>query len=163
MTESAPVQPSRKRDRLLTILATGLGTGFAPWAPGTVGSLLGPPLIWVVGADQQRPVWTIALGVIAFLIGLPICTAATRVLHAKDPKQVVYDEIVAFFWVFLLVPINPTTAVAGFLLFRVFDIIKPWPIRKLEWLPKGLGIMADDALAAIMAGVLLGIGWWIIA
>ncbi|WP_437225739.1 phosphatidylglycerophosphatase A family protein [Planctomicrobium sp. SH661] len=151
--------PASLGDRALNILATGFGTGYFPRGPGTVGSLLGPPLIWLLGTDGTRPLITVLCGIVFFLIGIPICNAGIRVLHAKDPQQVVFDEIVAFFWVFLLVPINIGTAVSGFLLFRVFDILKPWPIRRLEWLPRGLGIMADDAVAGMIAGGLLAIGW----
>jgi phosphatidylglycerophosphatase A len=160
MTEPLPAQAPRRFDSVWTVLATGLGTGFFPRGPGTVGSLLGPPLIWALGTDGRTPLLTAVCGVIAFLLGIPVCNAGIRRLGVKDPPQIVFDEIVAFFWVFLLTPINPGTAVIGFLLFRIFDIFKPWPIRKLEWLPGGWGVMADDALAGVMAGLLLGLGWW---
>ncbi|SFJ54807.1 phosphatidylglycerophosphatase A family protein [Planctomicrobium piriforme] len=158
MKEFAP-SPPRRFDRIWGVLATGLGTGYFPRGPGTAGSLLGPPLIWALGADNRDPLYTVVCGVVAFLIGIPICNAGIRLLQKKDPPQIVYDEIVAFFWVYLFTPINPGTAVVGFLLFRVFDIFKPWPIRRLEWLPRGLGVMADDALAALMAGGVLALIW----
>jgi len=159
----APLLRTASRlDRLLNILATGLGTGYFPKAPGTAGSLLGPLFIWSLGADGTRPWLALIGGVIAFVLGIPICNAGIRVLHAKDPGQVVFDEIAAFFWVFLFVPINLTTAIAGFLLFRLFDILKPWPIRHLESLPHGLGIMADDAIAGLLAGGLLALVWYVL-
>jgi len=163
IVESSPPSPALPpvasgRDRLLNILATGLGTGYAPKAPGTFGSLLGPPLIWgVQAAGGTSPVWTLLLGTGFFLAGIPICNAGIRVLQLKDPPQVVFDEIAAFFWVFLLVPLNGLTAIGGFLLFRAFDILKPWPIRQVERLPRGLGIMADDAVAGLIAGGLLAL------
>jgi len=159
MSTLPPAGKANRFDRLLNVLATGLGTGYFPKAPGTVGSLFGPLLIWGLGTDGTRP-WLAAMGgAIALMIGIPICNAGIRVLHAPDPGQVVFDEIAAFFWVFLFVPINPATAVTGFLLFRLFDILKPWPIRHLEALPGGLGIMADDALAGLLAGGLLALAW----
>ena len=83
-------------------------------------------------------------------------------LNLKDPQPVVFDEIAAFFWVFLFVPLTWTTSLIGFVLFRVFDILKPWPIPRLERLPRGWGVMADDAAAGLLAGAVLGIAWrWI--
>ncbi len=160
MTES-PTQPPAARpfDRFWGVFATGFGLGYVPRGPGTAGSLLGPPLIWALGTDGRYPLWTALAGVIAFMIGIPICDAGIRLLQRKDPPHVVFDEIVAFFWVFLLTPINPGTAVIGFLLFRIFDIIKPWPIRRIEWLPGGLGVMADDVVAGLFAGGVLAVIW----
>jgi phosphatidylglycerophosphatase A len=155
--------PPTARDRILNVLASGFGLGYFPKGPGTAGSLLGPPLAWALSADGQHPLRAISLGVATFLIGIPICTAGMRVFRAKDPGQVVFDEIAAFFWVYLFVPFNAITGIGGFLLFRFFDILKPWPIRRLEWLPRGLGIMADDALAGLMAAAVLGIFWRIIS
>ncbi|WP_437185011.1 phosphatidylglycerophosphatase A family protein [Planctomicrobium sp. SH668] len=142
-------------DRVLLLLATGLGMGYAPKAPGTFGSLLGPLLLWAIGLLDLQTTRIAAIGVIAFLIGIPICNAGIRLLHAKDPSQVVFDEIAAFFWVYLFVPVTGITAIVGFLLFRLFDIWKPWPIRQFEKLPSGLGIMADDAVAGVFAGAIL--------
>jgi phosphatidylglycerophosphatase A len=163
MTISAPSQPlplpATSLDRLLNVLASGLGLGYFPWGPGTAGSLLGPPLAWALSADGTHPWLAVGLGIAAFLLGIPICNAGIRVFRAKDPSRVVFDEIAAFFWVYLFVPITPMTAVTGFLLSRFFDILKPWPIRRLEWLPRGLGVMADDTLAGLMAGGILGILW----
>jgi phosphatidylglycerophosphatase A len=157
---AAPEQlPVRPFDRWLTLLASGLGVGYAPRAPGTFGSLLGPLLVWSLGSDGTRPVLALIAGTAAFLVGIPICNAGIRTLRAKDPQAVVFDEIAAFFWVFLFTPLTIGTAIAGFLLFRVFDILKPWPIRRVEKWPGGLGVMADDALAGLIAGGILGLAW----
>ncbi|HWL07055.1 MAG TPA: phosphatidylglycerophosphatase A [Planctomicrobium sp.] len=153
------IETPKPLDRFWGIFATGLGTGYVPKGPGTAGSLLGPLLIWGLGTDGTTPVTTAVAGIIAFLIGVPVCNAGIRLFQRKDPPQVVFDEVAAFFWVFLLTPIHWTTAIGGFLLFRLFDIAKPWPIRRFERLPRGWGIMADDAIAGILAGVLLAIGW----
>jgi len=158
MSESLPTT-SRPGDPIWKLLATGLGTGLVPRGPGTAGSLLGPLLIWGLGTDGSTPVLTGLAGVAAFLVGIPVCQAGIRLFQRKDPSQVVFDEIVAFFWVFLLTPLTPVTAVVGFLLFRLFDIAKPWPVSRFEKLPGGLGIMADDAVAGLIAGVILAVGW----
>jgi phosphatidylglycerophosphatase A len=146
-------------DAWLLVPATGLGTGLSPWAPGTVGSLLGPPLCWSVGADGTRPGWTVLCGILLFIVGMPICNAGIRHWNRSDPGAVVFDEIAAFPWVFLFVPLNWMTAIGGFVLFRFFDILKPWPIRRVEQLPGGWGVMADDTLAGWMAGAVLAAVW----
>jgi phosphatidylglycerophosphatase A len=143
--------------QILVILATGCGIGLIPWPPGTFGSLLGLPLVWGI---QHLPVWgQLVAPVLCFLIGVPICGIAARRMGLKDPGAIVFDEIAAFSVVFLLVPVNVYTAVIGFALFRLFDITKPWPAKRLEMLPGGWGIMADDFAAAVYAGGLL----WLIA
>jgi len=146
-------------DRFLLLLATGFGTGYARKAPGTVGSLLGPVLAWLACFDKDHQLSTIIIGVVLFVIGIPICQAGIRLLHAKDPSQVVFDEIAAFAWVYLFVPFTPTTVIIGFILFRVFDIAKPWPISYVERWPGAWGVMADDALAGIFAGLIIGLAW----
>ena len=99
---------------------------------------------------------------ILFLVGIPICAAGARLLGTKDPGAVVFDEIAAFSVLFLFVPFTLWTAVAGFVLFRLFDIWKPWPARRLERLPGGLGIMADDFVAGFYAsGCLWLLARWI--
>ena len=124
-------------------------------APGTFGSLLGPPLVWSV--RQLVPaVWGYsAIGVLLILAGVPICEIGARRLGKKDPGAVVYDEIAAFFVVFATLEVTWTTAGFGFLLFRLFDITKPWPVRRLEKLPEGWGVMSDDLMAGVYSCILL--------
>jgi phosphatidylglycerophosphatase A len=123
--------------------------------PGTFGTLLGLPLAW--GLDYVRWPQAIELLAIAVLIlaGIPLCGRAARLLGKTDPGCVVFDEIAAVPLVFLLVRITFSTAILGFIWFRIFDIAKPWPVRRLERLPGGLGIMIDDVAAAIFAGIAL--------
>lgn len=137
-----------------------MGLGLVPWAPGTFGSLLGLPLAWELG---HLSFWVqIVAAVAIFLAGIPICQRGAKVLGLKDPGAVVFDEIAAFPVMFLFVPFHLGTAILGFLLFRLFDITKPWPARRLEMLPGGLGIMADDLIAGIYAGVAVwGIDRWL--
>ena len=169
MNESAdqnatPVAAAPRRRSLLDLLAvslgTGMGIGFAPKAPGTFGSLLGPPLV-IATQQLDLPPAVLSIVIVAFcLLGIPICSRASVALGKHDPGQVVYDEIAAFWLVFLpqLVTGTPITwqhAIAGFVLFRIFDISKPWPVSQLERLPGGLGIMADDLAAGLMAAAIL--------
>src|SRR5262249_17699068 len=136
-------------DRLVLFLATGLGVGHVPVAPGTFGSLWGLPLAWAV---DGLPAWGHAIAAAGwFSAGVPVCSVGARLLHSKDPGAVVFDEIAAFSVVFLGTTMNLATAVVGFVLFRIFDVWKPWPARRLEALPGGLGIMADDYVAALYA------------
>jgi phosphatidylglycerophosphatase A len=140
-------------------LATGLGAGFCPIAPGTVGALWGLPLAWGL-SFLSIPAQCAVLAVL-FLAGVPLCTAAARQLGVKDPGSIVWDEIVSLGVVFLFVPITPATLIAGFLLHRLFDVSKPPPIRQLERLEGGLGIMADDLLAGIYANLVLHVLLWL--
>lgn len=89
------------------------------------------------------------------VVGVPICERGARLLNAKDPGAVVWDEMAAFPVIFLFVPFSFTTAIAAFLVFRLLDISKPWPCRTLERLPGGLGIMTDDIVAGLYAGIAL--------
>ncbi len=162
---------SRRRDSFADILilaiATGLGVGFVPWAPGTFGGLWG--LVLVAGMQggiggQSLSGWSWGLTSLAvILLGVPICAAAANGLGRKDPGCVVYDEIAAFPIVFAGVALTPLTGLLGFALFRLFDIAKPWPCRRLERLPGGWGIMADDLMAGVYAGAVLWVAArWVI-
>jgi phosphatidylglycerophosphatase A len=121
-------------------------------------ALLGLPFAWVVGQFPGIG-WQIAAILVAVLVGIPLTTAANRALGAaKDHQAIVWDEIASMPVVFLLAPLgNWKVAVAGFVLHRIFDISKPPPARQLERLPEGMGIMADDLMAAVYAGIALGI------
>ncbi|HEX5321532.1 MAG TPA: phosphatidylglycerophosphatase A [Stellaceae bacterium] len=141
--------------RLALVIATGLGAGLLPGAPGTWGSLAALPCAWAL-------VWfggKIALAgaaLVAFGLG---CWASGVASDGKDPGWIVIDEIAAQWLVLLAAPLDWRAYLAGFLLFRIFDIWKPFPIRRVERaVPGGLGIMLDDVLAAIYALVPLAIG-----
>ncbi|MCH2200399.1 MAG: phosphatidylglycerophosphatase A [Fuerstiella sp.] len=118
--------------------------------PGTFGSLWGFPLGWLLG--QGIPEWgRLGIGLVMFLVGIPLCDRAARLRGSKDPGSVVWDEIAAFPFVYAFVPINWQTLIAGFVLFRIFDISKPPPVRTVERLGGGVGIMIDDTVAAFYA------------
>jgi len=136
-------------------LATGAGVGFSRPMPGTVGSLWGPPLVWCLQQQGFSPIVDALIAVAVVLISIPVCSRAAARLGRKDPGQVVLDEIAAFPIVFFAVPLDLTTGVIGFIWFRLFDITKPWPMKRLERLPGGLGIVADDVAAGVYAAVTL--------
>lgn len=144
-------------------IATGLGFGFAKKAPGTVGALWGIPLAWLV---MQIPNVYGQIGtlVVLYLVGIPICTSAAKTLGKKDPGEVVWDEIATVPIVFLFVDPRlmnrPEILLLGFALHRLFDISKPPPVRNLEKLPDGLGIMTDDVAAATYACMVMHLMLW---
>lgn len=158
---AVPEQPFPEQmnvvDRGILFVAEGCGLGRIPVMPGTFGSLWGIPLGWALG--QGVSMWgRLGIGLIMFLIGVPLCDRAARLRGSKDPGSVVWDEIAAFPLVYAFVPINWQTLIAGFVLFRAFDISKPPPVRAVEQLGGGLGIMVDDTVAAIYAiGVLIAL------
>lgn len=158
-----PPAAASRVDRWICLLAAGAGLGYLPKAPGTFGSLLGPVWIWLAQrACLSGPQSMIVLGTATFLIGTALSSRAIRVSGSKDPQFVVCDEFLAFTWVYLLVPVNWSTAVAGFALFRLFDITKPGPVSWAERLPGGWGVMADDAVAGLLAGgCLWGLVRWL--
>lgn len=125
--------------------------GKAPFAPGTVGSLGGVVLYLIVRASGFF--WT-ALALVCF-IGVWSARYVSEKLQTEDPGEVVIDEVAGVMITFLFVPFSPWTVVIGFVLFRFFDIFKPWPIRALEKLPHGYGIMADDLMAGVYANIVL--------
>ena len=142
------------------ILAFGFGAGLAPIAPGTVGSLLGVLLAWLtldLGLVTQ-------LGVAAGLLlaGIWICGESARRLGIHDHGGIVWDEICGMYITLLVAPATISAWILGFLLFRAFDIVKPWPIRDLDHrLGGGLGIMLDDLVAALYAAILLALYGWL--
>ena len=137
--------------------AFGFGTGLVPWAPGTFGSLVGLPLFWLIGG-LELPIY-LALTLMAALVGIPMCERAARHLQTHDHPSIVWDEVVGMLVTLIAAPVEPTWMLAGFVLFRFFDILKPWPIR---WLDRhvhgGLGIMLDDLLAGLFAAGVLHVG-----
>jgi len=145
------------------LVATGLGSGYSPIAPGTAGSIVGL-LLFLPLAGLAWPVQLAATAVLT-LVGVFAAGRVARVVERKDPGLVVVDEVAGQWITFLALPVTPVTALAGFLLFRVMDIVKPWPARDLERLPGGLGIMADDVAAGIYAQLLLraGLAVWPVA
>jgi phosphatidylglycerophosphatase A len=143
-------------EKAAVFLATGFYVGNIPFAPGTFGSLIGLPLCFLLAGVQLSAAIIAAL----LIIGLAIWTAnvAARTLKRKDPGCIVIDEIAGMVVTLIGLPFNFTTAVTGFILFRILDILKPFPIRILDkQVSGGLGIVADDVVAGIFANILLRI------
>ena len=150
-------------DRVGYLLATGLGAGFTPVAPGTAGAVEGVAIFLLIHAFHLGPGSSaLALAIInvtLFAIGVWASKRACQVTGLEDPQLVVIDEVsgqlIALTPLVFLPSLTILSVVIGFVLFRFFDIFKPFPIRKLEHLPGGFGVMADDALAGVYAAVLL--------
>ena len=180
------VSPTPRRKTIGDYVALAIatcGVGYFPIAPGTMGSLVGvviylqlrPPIVeffmvrfsgrvfddaWRIFAESSFFTCVLLLVIIALsMIGIWAASRAERLFGKKDPGAVVIDEVVGQLITFAFVPhfIGPVGIVAGFVLFRAFDIIKPYPIRKLEKLPSGLGIVVDDIAAGFYAGTALAI------
>jgi phosphatidylglycerophosphatase A len=135
-------------------LPFGFGAGLLPVAPGTWGSLAALALFWLVPPLPAVVQW-LGLGA-AFLIGVWLCGASARRLGTHDHPGIVFDEMIAMWAVLALVPRQPAWGILAFLVFRVMDVWKPWPIREADHrIRGGLGIMLDDVLAAAYAAVLL--------
>jgi phosphatidylglycerophosphatase A len=140
--------------------ATTLGVGYAPFAPGTFGSAAGLLLWWLLPAS---PVVQGSAIVAVFVLGVWSASVAERHFNKTDPGFVVIDEVLGMLVTLLLNPVGWGGAFAGFLLFRIFDVIKPYPANRLERLHGGMGIMADDAMAGIYANLALRAGLWLVA
>ncbi len=143
---------------LALALATSLGVGYIPFAPGTWGSAAGLLLLWALPSAWEYQALAI---VIVFAIGSWSGTIAEHHFGRKDPGQVVIDEVLGMQITMFLNPGGWRAALAGFLLFRVADIVKPYPANQLERLPGGVGVMADDAMAAVYSNLALRLGLWI--
>jgi phosphatidylglycerophosphatase A len=140
--------------RLAVFLATAAYTGYFPIAPGTVGSAVGLAVyavVWWTGS----PVLEASLILVLFAAGVWAGTAAERYFGGIDPGPIVLDEVVGMLITLAFIPVGWAGALAGFFLFRLFDVIKPFPAGRMEKLHGGLGVMADDAMAAVYANVSL--------
>jgi phosphatidylglycerophosphatase A len=140
------------RSFLALPLATALGVGYIPIASGTFGSAVGLVLWWLMPA---APVYQGLLIVALFALGSWAAGVAERRFSRTDPSQVVIDEVLGMWMTLFLNPVGWAGAVAAFLLFRIFDILKPFPADRFERLPGGVGVMADDAMAAVYANLVL--------
>ena len=145
--------------RLGLAVATVGGVGYAPVAPGTFGSAAGLLVWWLLPAS---PVVQAAAIVVIFIAGSWGGNVAERHFGRTDPGQVVIDEVMGMLITLWLNPVGWMGAVAGFFLFRIFDVIKPYPANRLEQLHGGVGVMADDGMAAIYANLVLRLGLYLL-
>jgi phosphatidylglycerophosphatase A len=137
-------------------LATGCGAGYAPLAPGTAGSAVGVLLFYVL-SSLPLP-WYIAITVFVTLASIWCAGTAERMLGTNDPPQVVIDEIAGQLITLAALPAHWTYMLGGFLLFRLLDIIKPWPANRINRdMHGGAGIVLDDVVAGVYANIVLQI------
>jgi phosphatidylglycerophosphatase A len=142
-----------------TAIATLFGVGRFPFAPGTAASIVALPFAWLIataGGTYGR-FWLLFAGLLVNAIGVWACELYSNETKVKDPSECVIDEV-AGQWI--ACAFAPTTLLAyaiAFVLFRLFDILKPWPASAAERLPGGLGIMADDFVAGLMAGAIIAV------
>lgn len=148
-------------DRLYIFLATGAYVGYLPKAPGTWGSLLGVLVWWASRPLPAEAYWSIKGGFC--VAGVSSAGAAESIVGRGDPGLVVIDEVVGQLIALAFAPLHPGAAVAGFFLFRVFDILKPFPVGWVDQhIHGGVGIMLDDIVAGCYAFVILQIGLWLL-
>jgi phosphatidylglycerophosphatase A len=156
MSEHTPIRRLQWQDLAHPVhfFALGFGSGLSPKAPGTMGTLMAVPfvLLW-----QMLPLWGFALVVLlSCVIGVWLCDVTARNLGVHDHPGIVWDEFAGYWLTMLFAPSGWLWLLLGFVLFRIFDILKPWPIG---WVDRrvsgGFGIMLDDILAGIYAGLLL--------
>ena len=146
--------------RLAVFIATVGYCGYFPIAPGTVGSAAGLVfylLVWWA----QSPLFEAALILVLFVTGVWAGTTSERYFGGIDPGPIVLDEVVGMLMTLAFIPVGMTGALIGFLLFRLFDVLKPFPAGRFEKLHGGLGVMADDAMAAIYANLALRLVLWV--
>jgi phosphatidylglycerophosphatase A len=133
-------------------LATVFGVGYVPFAPGTFGSAAGLLVWWLLPASAAAQ----AIAIVAlFVIGSWSSGVAEQHFGGTDPSHAVIDEVMGMVITLFLNPVGIRGAIGGFLLFRLADVIKPFPANRLEALPGGVGVMADDAMAGVYANLAL--------
>lgn len=133
-------------------LATSLGVGYVPFAPGTFGSAAGL-LLWAL--LPASPALQAGTSVVVFALGVWAAAVTERHYRTTDPGVVVIDEVLGMLVTLLFNPVGWGGALVGFLLFRLFDVLKPYPANRFERLHGGLGVMADDAMAGVYANMVL--------
>ncbi len=148
---------------LARIISTGLGIGYFPKAPGTVASLATVIVFWLCPGLSALPF--ILLCVFIILVGIVTSSITEKEFQQKsgdsslhDPGIIIIDEIAGMLVALIALPKTVPIVIAAFILFRLFDIVKPFPVNKAEKLPTGWGIMADDVVAGILSNVILQLG-----
>lgn len=141
------------------LVATAGGIGTVPGAPGTAGSVVGLAL-GLVASRVLSPFWYLVVVMGLFLLGVAAAQRVERTSGRHDPPQVVIDEVVGMLVALFALPVRGGVLVSVFICFRALDIVKPFPIRRLERQPGGWGIMLDDAVAGLVANLLVRGGLW---
>jgi phosphatidylglycerophosphatase A len=147
--------------RVAVFLATVAYCGYFPIAPGTVGSAAGL-VVYLLVWWTRSPIVEVALIALIFAVGTWAATHAERFFGGIDPGPVVIDEVLGMLLTLAFIPAGWPAMAAGFVLFRIFDVIKPYPANRLEKLHGGFGIMADDAMAGVYANLALRLLMWLL-
>ena len=148
---------SALQKNLVLFFATGCYSGFSPGAPGTAGSVIGVALFWFL-SPLSFPLYIVTVTVFIFF-AIWCATRASAIFQKKDPSQVVIDEIAGYLVTMTALPPTWGYMIAGFILFRIMDIVKPYPIRWIDQnIAGGYGIVLDDVLAGVFANIILQIG-----
>lgn len=148
-------------DAVVLFIAQGAYSGRIPVAPGTAGTLAGVLLYYLGIKDLSTAAYGAACAAI-FLGGILAAGRAEELLGRTDHPSIVIDEIAGFLLSLLLVPASWYSVAAAFVLFRIFDIVKPWPLKRLQDLHGGTGVMLDDIGAAVYTNVILQIAWYLV-
>ena len=141
---------------IATPLATLFGIGRAPFAPGTLASAVALPIAWIV-LKFGGPIALLSLSFAVAALGAWACDVYARQTGTHDPSECVIDELAGQLLACAMAPLSPLGFALAFVLFRLFDVSKLWPISAAERLPGGLGIMADDMLAGLFAGTIVAV------
>ena len=140
--------------KIVLFLATGAGSGYLPWMPGTAGSLVGILLYYSLRSMPRGPY--LAFVVAFFFLAVWASGLAEVIFGSKDPQRIVIDEVVGMLVTLALLPFSWRTVLVGFVLFRLFDIWKPFPVRLVQDnVPGGWGVVGDDVMAGIYANIVL--------
>lgn len=145
---------SRPLDRSVRVLASFFGCGYAPWASGTVGSAAGLAMAWI-WPDLRWPLF-----IVTTALGFALTRAAVRAFQSADPQKFVIDEVAGQILAVAILPVEPLPFVAGFILFRTFDTVKPWPISLIQRSGTPASIMWDDLAAGAVS---LALVWGAVA
>ncbi len=151
--------------KIKEFLFTGFYSGYAPGAPGTAGTLVGMAcyiLLYLILGQEYIILVNILLVALLLYPAIWLGDAGEEFFGVKDAQEVVLDEMMGYWITMLFLPFNWKLAVAGFILFRILDIVKPWPARKLQDLRGGLGIMIDDYIAGVYGCILLNTAWYLL-
>jgi phosphatidylglycerophosphatase A len=149
------IQPKNLIKNPIHFLSLGFGSGLSPVAPGTMGTLVAVPLYLALSHYLSQTGYAIVTCVV-MLVGVYLCEQTTRALGVHDHPAIVWDEIAGYFITLLFVPVTFFHVVLGFVLFRLFDIVKPWPVSVIDSRMKGgLGVMLDDVIAGLYALALM--------
>lgn len=155
MSPGGPDQRGRSLTQHLGLLIATCGyLGYVPVAPGTFGSAAGLAVFAAVRSTESAAIELLVIALL-FAVGIWSGTVAEHHFGGVDPGPIVLDEVVGMLITLALLPVNTTGAIVGFLVFRVLDVVKPWPSGGFEKLPGGLGVMADDGMAAIYGNLVM--------